>query len=217
MAFRGGTALNKLYFPTPVRYSEDLDFVQRSAGPIKDIVKSIQKTIDPWLGKSSTESRKNGFRIYYRFASENNPGGKKRIKIEMDTREHFSVFPMVDLPFSVQSQWYNGDCTITTYHLNELLGTKMRAMYQRKKGRDLFDLDWAINHCEVDKKKIVQSFLAYMDFQELSIDQKDYIVNLEEKINNPVYRQDIFNYVRPDIEYDPWTAFENVKRLVQII
>ena len=164
LVFRGGTALNKLYFPEPVRYSEDLDFVQKSAGPIKEIAVTIQKTIDPWLGKSSTESRRNGFRIYYHFTPENNPGGKKRIKIEIDTREHFSVFPIVDLPFSVQGQWYNGDCKIRIYQLNELLGTKMRALYQRKKGRDLFDLDWAINHCEVNKKRIVKSLIAYLDF-----------------------------------------------------
>lgn len=42
LLFRGGTALNKLYFPSSVRYSEDLDFVQITAGPIKKIVKTIQ-------------------------------------------------------------------------------------------------------------------------------------------------------------------------------
>ena len=36
-------------------------------------------------------------------------------------------------------QLVSGKCEITTYSLNELLGTKLRALYQRKKGRDLFD------------------------------------------------------------------------------
>jgi predicted nucleotidyltransferase component of viral defense system len=42
--------------------------------------------------------------------------------------------------FSVENQWFSGDCEITTYYLEELLGTKLRALYQRRKGRDLFDL-----------------------------------------------------------------------------
>lgn len=34
LRFRGGTALNKLHFPAPLRYSEDIDLVRTSAGPI---------------------------------------------------------------------------------------------------------------------------------------------------------------------------------------
>lgn len=132
LIFRGGTALNKLFFPSPVRYSEDLDFVQKKAGPIKKIVKTIQSIIDPWLGKSSTESRKDGFRIYYSFIPESDPEGKKRIKIEINTREHFSVFPIKKMDFKVKSQWFTGVCELSTYELHELLGTKLRALYQRK-------------------------------------------------------------------------------------
>jgi predicted nucleotidyltransferase component of viral defense system len=37
LAFRGGTALHKLFFDAPGRYSEDLDLVQVAAGPIKPV------------------------------------------------------------------------------------------------------------------------------------------------------------------------------------
>jgi predicted nucleotidyltransferase component of viral defense system len=30
LCFRGGTALNKLHFPAPLRYSEDIDLVRTS-------------------------------------------------------------------------------------------------------------------------------------------------------------------------------------------
>ncbi len=217
LVFRGGTALNKLFFPAPARYSEDLDFVQQSSGPIKDIIKTIQKTIDPWLGKSSTESRKNGFRIYNRFNPEDNPSGQKRIKIEINTREHFSIFPLNELPFNVQSQWYKGNCNIPTYQLNELLGTKMRALYQRRKGRDLFDLDWCIDHCDVDELKIIHAFRTYMKFKGNTVAQKQFLNNLIEKIQDYGFRQDIVNYIRPEIQYDPERAFENVKKLISLI
>ena len=38
LAFRGGTALHKLYMRPQARYSEDIDLVQIKAGPIKPIM-----------------------------------------------------------------------------------------------------------------------------------------------------------------------------------
>lgn len=44
----------------------------------------------------------------------------------------------------MQSDWFTSEVLIPTYELSELLGTKMRALYQRRKGRDLFDIWFAI-------------------------------------------------------------------------
>ena len=217
LVFRGGTALSKLYFPSLVRYSEDLDFVQITAGPIKDIVKTIQSIIDPWLGKSSTESRKDGFRIYYSFIPENDPEGKKRIKIEINTREHYSVFPIKKTKFGVKSQWFTGNCNLIIYELAEMLGTKMRALYQRKKGRDLFDIDWSLQHHTLDYNDIVKSFHKYMEFGGHSVTSELYLANLEKKLNNVVFCNDINNFKRSDIEYDIHKAFENIKELIKMI
>ena len=217
LLFRGGTALNKLFITDPVRYSEDLDFVQIKIGPIKKIVKTIQGLIDPWLGKSSTQSRKDGFRIYYQFVPESDPEGKKRVKIEINTREHFAVFPINKLEFSISSSWYSNDCELNTYDLNELLGTKLRALYQRKKGRDLFDLDWAIRNRDVDINKIVTAFKAYMKFQGNSVTAKQYLLNLEDKMNDYTFLHDLDNYLRSDVEYDLQESFENVKKLITLI
>ena len=217
LVFRGGTALNKLFYPSPVRYSEDLDFVQISAGPIKEIVETIQSIIDPWLGKSSTNPRKDGFRIYYSFIPENDQEGKKRIKIEINTREHFSVFPIREMKFGVKSQWFSGYCTLKTYELSEMLGTKMRALYQRKKGRDLFDIDWSLKHHQLDYKEIIKSFHKYMNFGGYSVSSDLYLANLENKLRSPVFRNDIVNFKRADVEYDIHIAFENVKKLIESI
>ena len=32
-------------------------------------------------------------------------------------------------PFAVSSRWFEGSCQITSYELDELLGTKLRALY----------------------------------------------------------------------------------------
>ncbi len=75
--------------------------------------------------------------LYYRFQSEDLPPEKRRLKVEINTREHFSVFPLEIKVFSIDSAWFQGRSEIPTYKLEELLGTKLRALYQRKKGRDL--------------------------------------------------------------------------------
>lgn len=50
LAFRGGTALHKLYFSPAVRYSEDIDLVRTSTGPIKKVIDAIRDKLDVWLG-----------------------------------------------------------------------------------------------------------------------------------------------------------------------
>ena len=41
LRLRGGTALNKLHFPAPLRYSEDIDLVRTSHGPIGPVLESV--------------------------------------------------------------------------------------------------------------------------------------------------------------------------------
>jgi hypothetical protein len=52
LRFRGGTALNKLHFPKPLRYSEDIDLVRTSAGPIGPILDQLRVVLEPWLGRA---------------------------------------------------------------------------------------------------------------------------------------------------------------------
>ncbi|MFX8254406.1 nucleotidyl transferase AbiEii/AbiGii toxin family protein, partial [Acinetobacter baumannii] len=68
-----------------------------------------------------------------------------RLKVEINTREHFTHHGLQRVPFAVNSRWFEGSCDINTYDLDELLGTKLRALYQRRKGRDLFDIATALS------------------------------------------------------------------------
>ena len=55
LRFRGGTALNKLHFPAPLRYSEDIDLVRTSAGPIGPVLDGVRAVLEPWLGNAKSE------------------------------------------------------------------------------------------------------------------------------------------------------------------
>jgi predicted nucleotidyltransferase component of viral defense system len=143
LAFRGGTALFKLHMP-PARYSEDIDLVQVEAGPIGDVLDELRGCLDPWLGEPRRNRNEGRVTLMYRFDSEDSI--PLRLKVEINTREHFAVYGFRTLPFAVESRWHSGEAEILTYDLEELLGTKLRALYQRRKGRDLFDLWYAFRH-----------------------------------------------------------------------
>src|SRR6185312_1319592 len=139
LALRGGTALNKLFLPEPVRYSEDIDLVQIEPAPIGPILDAVRATLDPWLGEPR-RTVKQMATLAYRFESEVPPIRTLRLKVEINTHEHFTELGYQNRQLSVRSRWFTGVADILTYSIDELMGTKLRALYQRRKGRDLFDL-----------------------------------------------------------------------------
>lgn len=130
VAFRGGTALHKLYFERPGRYSEDIDLVQIEAGPIGNLLDAIRECLDPWLGEPRRKRGQGRITIVYRFDTTFEPIQQMRLKIEINSREHFSVLGLQRRGLIVNSPWYSDTSDITVYGLEELLGTKLRALYQ---------------------------------------------------------------------------------------
>lgn len=104
LVFRGGTALNKLYFEKSARFSEDLDFVQMHPGPIGPIINMIRDKLDVWLGQPKWKHSQGNFTLYYSFETEFEPVVQRKVKIEINTREHFFVYDPVNKPIEVKSR-----------------------------------------------------------------------------------------------------------------
>ena len=135
-----------------------------------------------------------------------------RLKLEINTTEHFHVLPYSAFPFEVASKWFSGKADITTYSINELLGTKLRALYQRKKGRDLFDLFYANQGAAIDGDEIVKCYWTYMLFVVKKCPtQKQFLMNLDEKVNDANFSGDIEGLLRQGITYDAHQATKWVK------
>ena len=153
----------------------------------------------------------------YRFKSEIPPITPLRLKIEVNTREHFSVLNFVKMPARVSSPWFQVSCQVVTYTLEELLGTKLRAMYQRKKGRDLFDLTIAIaQRPDLDSREVVNCFRRYMEFAGTRMSRSDFEANLASKVTDPVFLGDVAPLLRQDdsrIEgFDALSGAEAIRR-----
>ena len=214
LAFRGGTALHKLYLQPQPRYSEDIDLVQIKSEPIKETIQRIQEKL-AFIGTSSVNVKRDNNTVVFKFVSEIEPIQNLKLKIETNCREHFTVFGLQKMKFSVDSEWYKGECEITTYKLEELLGTKLRALYQRRKGRDLFDLYVALKRRELNIEEIIKCYKEYMQFSVGKVaTQKEFMINMEEKMKVPEFLGDITAIIRPDErdKYNQQEAYELVKK-----
>jgi len=61
----------------------------------------------------------------------------------------------------VDSPWFRGQADIATFTIEELVATKIRALYQRRKGRDLFDMWLAVEEANLTPEAIAAAFGPY--------------------------------------------------------
>jgi predicted nucleotidyltransferase component of viral defense system len=211
LAFRGGTALHKLFIKSPYRFSEDLDFVQIKAGDIGEVLTEIRKIVKSIIpGNPKFKKSKNTTSLIYFYTAENPPNPKMKIKIEINTREHFAIEGVKKINLECRSDWFTGSADVVTFSKEELLATKLRALYQRRKGRDLYDL-WIAREVEHDYKRTVNILKAYLKKENLRILKKDFIDNLNAKTEDPIFLNDIIPLIRESSDYDIKEAFEYVR------
>ncbi|MCE3238339.1 MAG: uncharacterized protein K0R24_1320 [Gammaproteobacteria bacterium] len=216
LVFRGGTALNKIYINPPSRYSEDIDLVQIKAGPIREIVDTIRIVLDPWLGEPKRKLTDRCVKLLYRFqSSENLPA---RLKIEINTTEHYHVLELAKVDFSVESAWFTGTTQILTYQLNELMGSKMCALYNRRKGRDLFDLWLVLKNNLVDTQTVLEVFLMHCEKVGQKITRTLFERNLFEKNKYDDFRLDILGLLANTEQWSFTEAYQMVNdRLICLL
>ena len=211
LAFRGGTALYKLYLTPPARYSEDIDLVQTAPGPIGPVMDGVREALDPWLGKPKWKQTEARVTFIYRFASEDAPPLRLRLKVEISSREHYSVFGLVRIPFTVASRWFSGSADIVTYELDELLATKLRALYQRRKGRDLFDLATALDRVAINPTRVAEAFAEHMARTSGPVGRATFERNLATKVRDPRFGGDIAPLLAHGYSWDMEAAARQVR------
>ena len=162
LRFRGGTALNKLHFPKALRYSEDIDLARTKDGASKPIWDRVHDLLDPWLGDPEYFRSQVAPALRYTVAAEDG-SSTIRLKVEINEAEITALDPAQTLPFKVENPWFSGAADIPTFSTEEVLSTKLRALLQRNKGRDLVDLAHALEiFPKLDAQRTVDMFGEYM-------------------------------------------------------
>ncbi len=163
LRFRGGTALNKLHFVPALRYSEDIDLVRTSEGPIGPILDRLRAVLEPWLGRAQFDQSPVAPKLRFRVDAENG-SGTIRLKVEINTREVTAFDPPATMPFQVNNPWFTGGADVQTFSREEMLATKLRALLQRDKGRDLYDLAHGLERFDgLDAARVAALFVSYVE------------------------------------------------------
>lgn len=226
IAMRGGTLLHKVHLAPSARYSEDIDLVVVGDRPPDHIEKAIRRVLRTVIGEPDNSvwgmlalAVRNAvkpsrvLRMTYSTRSIIEPGRTLTIIVEANETERKPHRPVVELPFSFPFRNESTQTQIIGYEIHEMLGTKMRAMFQRKRGRDLFDLYWALTQSStpVDPAGVISSFHHYMEQEGTKASRKEFVGILEAHLKDRGFCSDMKTLLRNDVDYDPQTAGEYVK------
>ncbi|MGB6450962.1 MAG: nucleotidyl transferase AbiEii/AbiGii toxin family protein [Steroidobacteraceae bacterium] len=235
VAMRGGTVLHKVHLAPATRYSEDIDLVAVGDRPAGHIRKALLRVLRPVLGREKSSvwdsvhlAVRNAakpsriLRCIYKLPSVSEPGRALTIEVEANVTERIPHFPVQRLPFAVEFRGAKLGAELVSYNINEMLATKMRALFQRKKGRDLFDLYWALSAqsaLPVSVAEVLEAFDHYMQREGEPVAREKFIAHLRECLADRAgFCTDLVSFLRRDLTYDPHVAgaFVESKLLARI-
>lgn len=207
---RGDTALQKLYFTTPHRYSTNLDLIQTSSTSLENIANYINNKLT-WLEEPTYKIGDNNATLHYKFSSTTDERIKFRIKI-VNTQAHQQLLGITQRHYAIKNNWYSGEASISTLHLEELLGIKTLALYQKKKGRDLLDLYLSIRELNPNPEKIIQIFDFYAENAGLFISRANFEETLFTRITSQNFLKDFYTFIPGEHK----TGFEIIEAMQYI-
>lgn len=211
LAFRGGTAIHKILLRQPLRYSEDIDLVQMRPEPIGPTVDMVRRILS-WLGPCRRKTTAHSTHLVFAFAPEADPTTTLKLKVEINTREHESLYGLRAYLFEIENPWFAGSTSLACFEPEELFGTKLRALLQRRKGRDLFDLNEGLRQLPLDPEKVIACFDHYLTHEGTQITR----ANAEERMLAKLTRSltdDITPLLSADVVYRDAEAQEAFERV----
>jgi len=210
LCMKGGTAINKLYLLETSRLSVDLDFNQ--IGPKEDVLKerpAIRKRLTELLKKQDSsyeihsEHRYELTRIKTRYKTVT--GLLWNFKIEISHVERFPILPPTEKPIKTST----GTANVLTYTLEELTATKLRALLERFKGRDIYDL-YFISQLKPNQTLTKKMFLYYFYRSRKVFNPKVHYKNLNARYQGNNYGDDVSSFVKPTVSFNLKHAAQDV-------
>jgi len=226
IAMRGGTLLHKVYLAPPSRYSEDIDLVVVGERPERHIRLALRRVLKSVLGTprlSAWEEIKLAIRnsvkpsrvlrMTYAVPSFIETGRTLEIVVEANVTERTSHRPVVEMPFEFPFRDSVVRTQVVGYDIHEMLGTKLRALFQRRRGRDLFDIYWALTEAEpaVVPARIIESFQHYLKLEGSKARRPEFVALLNAHLADRGFCSDMDQLLVAGITYDPRQAGEYVK------
>lgn len=231
VAMRGGTILHKGHLAPASRYSEDIDLVLVGDRPASHISKALKRVLKPLFPAGPSENivativlavrnytqKSKIIRQTYVFDPVDQQSALGKLKVEVNVNEVAPFAPVVPISMTIPDG--NGGVTVMTvksYDLNEMLGTKLRALLQREQGRDLYDLWRAYEVAQaggaaVDPAKVGEAFRFYMDREGSPIPAGWVAAEVARRMNSPKFLNDMNSYLPLGVSYSPADAYDVFK------
>ena len=226
IAMRGGTLLHKVHLAPPARYSEDIDLVVIGDRPEGHIRKALDRVLSGVLGTPkqsawadlklairNTVKPSRVLRMTYAIPSLVEPGTNLEIVVEANVTERKPHRPVVKIPFEFPFRDSRISTQVNGYDIHEMLGTKLRALFQRRRGRDLFDLYWALTRAKpaVVPAQIIESFQHYLKLEGSLARRAEFVSLLDAHLADRGFCSDMNQLLRTGITYDPQQAGDQIK------
>lgn len=151
--------------------------------------------------RPNIDKKKTFLKMVYKYGSVARQ--QKKLKIEINIKKTLPQKGLESVPFQVESEFFTGKSDLQIFDREEMIGTKIRALYQRNKGRDLFDL-FEARTLGLNWGSIVKSFKLLGE----NISKQNLEENLLAKMSNPEFMDDIKPLLPTDIKYDPQEAYK---------
>lgn len=227
VAMRGGTVLHKVHLAPAVRYSEDIDLVAVGDRPEKHLQRALMRVLRPILGKEKSSAWallrlavRNAakpsriLRCVFKVQSVAEPARELTVEVEVNVSERTPRFELQRLPFSFGFRGETQATDIVSFNINEMLATKMRATFQRKKGRDLFDLFWALtaqSALPVTTDEVLEAFAHYMQEESTVVPRSEFLAHIDRCLADKAgFCRDMDALLKRSLDYDPSAAAEVV-------
>lgn len=128
-------------------------------GPTIDAVREALA----WLGDCARNRAGHSTHLIFRFTPETAPDTELNLKVEINTREHTNVLGLKTYAFELANGWHQGRTEIVSFEPEELFATKLRALLQRRQGRDLIDLHEGLKQLGLNTGKVIECFEHYLE------------------------------------------------------
>ena len=215
LIFKGGTALHKIHLKENLRFSEDIDLEHRQNQKMFETINQILHLFEELDMEGKGINQKNNYKILSFYNSEIT-NQRERVKMEIGYKEDFSILGYTEKILDINNVCFASKVLVNTYDINEILSQKTRALYQRFKGRDLYDLFVSRLHPDFDIEKIAKCFIRHMTNKKTGNNmmpvEKEFILNIEKKEDNPDFINDIYRCLKTNVEYNQSEAFEWAKK-----
>lgn len=166
--FRGGTCIKKAYYPNETRFSEDLDFASLSIDEMKSFLRALEGLRGQDLGVTRiTQARKTfedsrGLDISLDYTSV--LGQPNHITLNLSTSKNLRNANRRTI--DVTPYFASFTPAVPVMDIEEILAEKLRALLQRVKPRDVFDVWFLVTKKRVKielkllEEKLIRSYEA---------------------------------------------------------